>query len=177
MGQIGSAIRVFVFLFIITGFVYPTAVTLVAQFAFPEAANGSLVRANGQIVGSKLLAQKFSDGRYFHPRPSAVDYNTLSSGGSNLSPIAEKLRVQANSQPASLPRDLVFASGSGLDPHITPEAARSQVARIAQARKIAPEKVLALLRTAEEPRQFGFLGEPRVNVLVLNLKLDQALLE
>lgn len=167
------AIKVFAALFVLTGFVYPLFVTAVSQFVFAETANGSLVKVNGRIVGSRLLAQKLSQNAYFHPRPSVNDYNTLSSGGSNLSPISVKLKVQAEAASAGTPPDLVFASGSGLDPEISSDGARFQVKRIAEARNISEEKIHDILRQAELSPQFGFLGVTRVNVLILNAMLDE----
>jgi len=169
---------------VLVGLAYPLFVTGVVQLAFHRQANGSLVRRNGQVVGSELLAQKFENARYFRPRPSACDYATVPSGASNLGPTSEALRSNVaarvaafrvgNQLPANavIPGDMVFASGSGLDPHISPEAARLQVVRVAATRGLAAAQVEALVTTHTEPPQAGFLGEPRVNVLLLNLALD-----
>jgi len=182
----------------LTGIVYPLAVTGIAQCVFPAAANGSLIERGGQIVGSELIGQPFSAPGYFHGRPSAtlgldpVDatrttaapYNAANSMGSNAGPTAQTLveRVRAgvadyrqrNAGAAGLvPADAATTSASGLDPHITPANAERQVARVAAARGLAPERVRQFVATATEQRTFGFLGEPRVNVLLLNLSLDR----
>jgi K+-transporting ATPase ATPase C chain len=180
---------------LLTGLAYPLAVTGVAQVMFPVAANGNLIVKDNKVVGSTLIGQAFKTDRYFHPRPSAttdtdpddssktVDapYNASSSGGSNLGPIAKKLldRVQAEINAlrdtgvaGPIPVDAVTASASGLDPHISPEAALLQVARVAKARKLPEERVRALVAAHIDDRALGLLGEPRVNVLLLNLALD-----
>ncbi len=173
---------------IVTGIVYPLAVTWVAQAVFPRQANGTLLEANGQAVGSALIGQPFSDPRYFWGRPSATDSfpdNAAASGGSNLGPSSGLLVAAAKARLAVLryagsgagtpvPVDLVTASGSGLDPHISVAAALYQAPRVAQARGLSLETVYALITRYTEGRQFGILGEPRVNVLRLNLALDQA---
>jgi len=172
---------------ILTGFMYPLAVTGIAQVLFPHQANGSIITKNGKPVGSALLGQQFDDPKYFWGRLSATSpypYNGGSSSGSNLGPNNPDLlkvvqsRVQAlrEADPennAKIPVDLVTASGSGLDPHISPAAAEFQVRRIANARGLEEEKVRILLSKYTEGRQFGILGEPRVNVLELNLALDE----
>ena len=172
---------------ILTGFIYPLAVTGIAQVLFPHQANGSIITKNGKPVGSALLGQQFDDPKYFWGRLSATSpypYNGGSSSGSNLGPNNPDLlkvvqsRVQAlrEADPennAKIPVDLVTASGSGLDPHISPAAAEFQVRRIANARGLEEEKVRILLSKYTEGRQFGILGEPRVNVLELNLALDE----
>jgi potassium-transporting ATPase KdpC subunit len=147
---------------VITGILYPLAITGVAQVAFPRQANGD----------ETLLAQKFTGEKYFWPRPSACDYSTVPSGASNLGPTSAVLQSNVATR-ASLPIDLRYTSGSGLDPHISPEAARFQVARVAKARGLPVEKVTDLVERFIEPPQFGFLGELRVNVLKLNLALDK----
>lgn len=166
--------------------VYPLAVWLVAQGAFPERANGSVVARSGVTVGSELIGQMFRSPAYFHPRPSAAGdgYDALRSGGTNLGPLSKTLveavrqRADAyrreNGLPAGspVPADAVTTSGSGLDPHISPDNARLQAARVAKARGIPVTEVLRLLDARTEGRTFGILGEPRVNVLRLNLDLD-----
>lgn len=163
---------------VLTGVIYPLAITGISQVAFHDKANGSLVGRNGQPVGSELLAQKFESPRYFWPRPSAGDYGTVPSGASNLGPTSAALRSNVTAHAAKLganaPADLLFASGSGLDPHISPEAARFQIARVATARGVSADQIAALVEKFVEPPQWGFLGEARVNVLKLNLALDQS---
>ena len=184
--QLRPAIVLLVLLTAITGVVYPVVVTVVAQAAFPNQANGSLVHRGADVVGSALIGQPFDDPKYFWSRPSATApfaYNAASSSGSNLGPLnpalveAVKGRVDAlqaadpdNRSP--VPVDLVTASGSGLDPHVSPAAARWQVPRVARARGLDPAAVEALLARNTEGRQWGVLGEARVNVLALNLALD-----
>jgi K+-transporting ATPase ATPase C chain len=175
-----------VVLTIVTGVMYPLIVTGIAQGVFPAQANGSLVERDGKSVGSTLIGQPFSEPKYFWSRPSAtapMPYNAGASSGSNQGPLnpaladAVKGRIEAlqKADPdnkAPLPVDLVTASSSGLDPHISPAAAEYQAARVAKARGLAPEKVRALVTEHTEGRQLGFLGEPRVNVLRLNLALE-----
>ena len=186
ISQIRPAIVILALFTLITGVLYPLAVTGVAQAFFPLKANGSLIERNGQILGSELIGQPFSDPRYFWGRLSATGsypYNAAASSGSNLGPTnpamveAVKTRVQAlqavdpgNTRP--IPIDLVTASASGLDPHISLAAALYQVPRVARERGLSEEQVRRLVEQFTEGRQFGFLGEPRVNVLKLNLALD-----
>jgi potassium-transporting ATPase KdpC subunit len=185
--QFRPALVILALLTLLTGVVYPLAVTAVAQAAFPQQANGSLVSAGGQVVGSALIGQANADPRYFWPRPSAIDYNPLPSGGSNQGPTSAALQKAVADRAAQLraahhlladaplPPDLLFASGSGLDPHISPEAARLQIDRVAQARQFTAAQraaLAALVERAVEPPQLGLLGQPRVNVLLLNLALD-----
>ena len=174
------------FLTIVTGLAYPAIVTGIAQVAFPYRANGSLVVKDGKTLGSELIGQPFDDAKYFWGRPSATTpfaYNAGSSSGSNLSPTnpdlvravqarVAALRAADPGNTASVPVDLVTASGSGLDPHISPAAALYQVSRVAKARKLNPQRVQELVERHIEGRLFGLLGEPRVNVLELNLALD-----
>ncbi|MDE2154465.1 MAG: potassium-transporting ATPase subunit KdpC [Xanthomonadaceae bacterium] len=171
---------------VITGAIYPLAATALAQLVFPHQANGSLIEVNGKAVGSTLIGQEFSDPKYFWGRPSATSpdpYNGGSSSGSNLGPAnqalidAVKQRIAAlraadPGNNAPVPVDLVTASASGLDPQISPAAARYQLARVARVRALPVAKVLALVAANTSGRQLGVLGEPRVNVLKLNLALD-----
>jgi K+-transporting ATPase ATPase C chain len=171
---------------VITGVAYPALVTAIAELVFPHQANGSLIVKDGKAVGSALIGQPFDDPKYFWGRPSATSpfgYNAASSVGSNLSPTnpdliktvqgrVDALRSADPGNTAPVPVDLVTASGSGLDPHISPAAALYQVERVAKARKMSAADVHTLVERHTEGRQLGFLGEPRVNVLALNLALD-----
>jgi K+-transporting ATPase ATPase C chain len=184
--QLKPVFMVFLLLTVVTGIVYPLLVTGVAQLVFPEKANGSLMRSEGGYAGSDLIGQPFDDPKYFWGRLSATPdfpYNSASSSGSNMGPSnpalveAVKARVEAlqKADPgnqSSIPIDLVTASGSGLDPHISPAAALYQASRVARFRGLSEERVRTLVDQFTEPRQWGFLGEPRVNVLRLNLALD-----
>jgi K+-transporting ATPase ATPase C chain len=184
--EIRPAILITLFLTAITGILYPLAMTGLAQVVFPHQANGSLMVEGGQVVGSELIGQNFSGEAYFHPRPSAAGtngYDATASGGSNLGPndagllkrIGDSARQLAQERPgAPIPVDLVTTSGSGLDPHISPAGAELQVARVAKARSLSADAVRDLVRANTEGRQFGILGERRVNVLLLNLALDRA---
>jgi K+-transporting ATPase ATPase C chain len=189
-GQLRPAITLTLLLCVITGFVYPGIVTGLAQLLFPHQANGSLVMAaRGGAIGSELIGQPFSKSGYFHPRPSAAGtgYDDTLSGGTNLGPtsakLADTLIAQAvdsavRSDGASkgrIPSDMVTSSASGLDPHISPATAFQQVARVARARRADSSAVRALVDKHVEGRQFGFFGEPRVNVLLLNLDLDRTM--
>lgn len=170
---------------VVTGIAYPLVITGIAQLAFHDQANGSLVVRDGNVVGSALIAQQFQTDKYFWPRPSAGGYATVPSGASNLGPTSAALQSNvlanaaairtANKLPADapIPADLLFTSGSGLDPHISPAAARLQVARVAAARGVSADSVSALVEKLVEPPQWGFLGEARLNVLRLNLALDE----
>jgi K+-transporting ATPase ATPase C chain len=172
---------------ILTGFIYPLAVTGIAQVVFPKQANGSVITKGGKLVGFELLGQQFEDPKYFWGRLSATTpypYNGGSSSGSNLGPnnpdlmkaVQGRVKALRDADPgntAKIPVDLVTASGSGLDPHISPAAAEYQIRRVAKTRGIDEEKVRMLLSRYTEGRQFGLLGEPRVNILRLNLSLDE----
>ena len=183
---IRQSLQALISLTLITGLVYPLAVTAFAQWFFPREANGSLLMKKDKVAGSSLLGQPFQDAKYFWTRPSATApfaYNTASSGASNLGPLNPDLakaidaRVAAlraaNPQSGAAPMDLATASASGLDPHISPAAAQYQAARIAAVRGLPLERVQALIQKHTQPRQFGILGEPAVNVLPLNLELDE----
>ena len=186
MKEIKNGVLLFLVLSLLTGVLYPAAVTLLAQLLFPHQANGSIMyNADGVAIGSSVIGQPFSDQKYFGPRPSATadfPYNALASGGSNLGPTNESLIKQVEERvkglkeaglPGTVPSDLVMASASGLDPHISPAAAEYQVKRVARARGMDEAKVRAFVAANTEGRQFGILGDPRVNVLELNLALDR----
>ncbi len=175
---------------VLTGIAYPWAITGIAQAVFRDKANGSLIERDGKVIGSKLIAQNFSDPKYFWPRPSAaVDssdkekkpYNAMYSSGSNYGPTSKDLKERIEGDVKKLketgtgpvPTNLATASGSGLDPHISPEAALFQAARVAKARNLPEDRVRQLVQENTEGRDLGFLGEPRVNVLLLNLALDK----
>ena len=194
--EIRPAIVVLVALTLITGLVYPLAMTGIAEVIFPRQAQGSLIERDGKVVGSELIGQVFTSDKYFHGRPSATTapdpkdatktvpapYNAANSGGSNLGPSNKALidRVQGDIEAlkkenpaAAVPADLVTTSASGLDPHISPEAALFQVPRIAKARNLPEDRIRQLVEDNTEGRFLGLLGEPRVNVLLLNLALDR----
>lgn len=175
---------------VVTGVMYPVVITVIAQVAFNKQANGNLVMRDGKIVGAALLAQQFTGTNYFWPRPSACSYGTgpsgiVASSGSNLGPTSGPLQtnvmnnlaafISGNNLPTNtvVPADMAFASASGLDPHISPEAAQMQVARVAASRGVSEDKVKALVEKFTEPPQWGFLGQARVNVLLLNVALDE----
>jgi K+-transporting ATPase ATPase C chain len=171
---------------VLTGLVYPAVVTGLCQLLFPTEANGSLVEVNGQVVGSTLLGQNFAKPEYFHPRPSAAGqdgYDGMASGGSNYGPTNRKLidRVESSvtqfrrenpGYTGPIPADLLTASASGLDPDISPASAEAQVDRVARARGVSPLEIRRFVEAHIEKREFGFLGELRVNVLALNVALD-----
>src|SRR5512143_3675515 len=185
--ELKPAALMLILLTVLTGALYPALITGLAQALFPAKANGSLIRQDGKIVGSALIGQPFSDPAHFWGRPSAtgpMPYNAAASSGSNLGPLnpalkdAVRARIDAlkaadPTQTAPIPVDLVTASGSGLDPQISPAAARWQAPRIARIRGLSEAAVSKLIEAHTEGRQFGLLGEPRVNVLTLNLALDR----
>ena len=195
--EIRPAIIVLIVLTLITGLAYPLAMTAIAGAIFPKQAQGSLIEKNGKVVGSALIGQEFKDDKYFHGRPSATTapdpadstktvsapYNAANSGGSNLGPTSKALadrvkedvdKLKAENPSSSVPIDLVTTSASGLDPDISPEGALFQVPRVAKARNLPEDRVRQLVTDNTEGRLAGLLGEPRVNVLALNLALDAA---
>jgi K+-transporting ATPase ATPase C chain len=186
MKDIRPAILLFIIFTIICGGIYPAVVTGIAYALFPKQAKGSFITdKSGKEIGSKLIGHPFSDAKYFWPRPSAATdfvYNPMGSGGSNSGPtnpdflktVGDRVKaLRDTGVTGQVPADLVQASASGLDPHITPESALLQVPRVAKARSISEEMVIKAVAQATEGRQLGFLGEPRVNVLVLNLEMDR----
>jgi K+-transporting ATPase ATPase C chain len=195
--EIRPAIVVLVALILITGLIYPLAMTGAAQVLFPRQANGSLIERDGKVVGSALIGQQFMSDGYFHGRPSATNkpdpndatktvdapYNAANSGGANLGPTnkaliervkAEVDKLKQHNPSAPVPIDLVTTTASGLDPHISPQAAYFQVPRVAKARNLPEDRVRQLVSQQVEGRMLGLLGEPRVNVLALNVALDRA---
>jgi len=195
--EIRPAIIVLVLLTAITGLIYPLAMTAIAGVIFPKQAEGSLIERDGKVVGSALIGQEFTSDKYFHGRPSATSapdpkdstktvsapYNAANSGGSNLGPTSKALndrikedvdKLKAENPSAEVPIDLVTTSGSGLDPDVSPEGALFQVPRVAKARNMPEDRVHALVTANTQGRLAGLLGEPRVNVLALNLALDAA---
>jgi K+-transporting ATPase ATPase C chain len=195
--EIRPAILVLLMLTLITGLVYPLAMTGAAGVLFPKQAQGSLIEKDGKVIGSALIGQEFKEDKYFHGRPSATvapdpadstktvsaPYNAANSGGSNLGPTSKALadrikedveKLKAENPNAPVPVDLVTASGSGLDPDISPEAALFQVPRIAKARNLSEDTIRQMIAMSTQGRALGLLGEPRVNVLALNLALDRA---
>ena len=184
--QIRPAILLTVTLMVITGLAYPGIVTGLAQLMFPRQANGSLVSKDGRVVGSSLIGQKFAEPWYFHPRPSAAGdgYDATASGGTNKGPTDRRLAdtlitsavaaaIKDGAVKGKIPADMVTASASGLDPHISPANAQLQIARVAASRGASAGAIRALIERHTESRQFGIFGDPRVNVLQLNLALDR----
>ena len=184
----GIAIRTTIVTLVLTGLIYPFVMTGLSQILFPWRANGSLVTdEKGQVVGSELIAQGFANPAYFQPRPSAAGekgYDATASGGSNLGPTSKKLQDRINDDfkrlksenpeaTGPIPAELVTASASGLDPHLSPDAMLWQVPRVAKSRGVSPDRVKAVVDSSVEGRTFGILGEPRVNVLLVNLALDR----
>jgi len=195
--EIRPAIVLIIALTVITGLIYPLVMTGIAGTIFPRQAQGSLIAKDGKVIGSALIGQVFADDKYFHGRPSATNtpdpkdptktvdapYNAANSGGSNLGPTNKALidrvkgdvdKLKEENASAPVPQDLVTTSGSGLDPHISPDGAFFQVPRVAKARSMPEDRVRQLVEEHVEGRTLGLLGEPRVNVLALNLALDQA---
>jgi K+-transporting ATPase ATPase C chain len=186
LSELKPAILITIVLTVVTGLMYPLAVTGIAQAVFPKQANGSLVERNGAVIGSELIGQNFAKPEYFHPRPSAAGtagYDATASGGSNLGPTNPALNDRLTKDAAQfrkdnpdftdpIPADAITTSGSGLDPDISPANAMAQAARVAKARGIARDKVEDLVRANTQARDLGVLGEARVNVLKLNLALD-----
>jgi K+-transporting ATPase ATPase C chain len=186
--QLGIGLKMMLVLTVLTGLLYPGVVTGLCQVFFPARANGSLIVANGHVIGSELIGQNFKRPEYFQPRPSAAGndgYDPMASGASNLGPTNQKLADRVKDSVASfrknnpdytgpIPADLVTSSGSGLDPDISPASAEAQAARIAKARGVPVEQVRNLIASHTQGRDFGFMGDPRVNVLEMNLALDQS---
>jgi potassium-transporting ATPase KdpC subunit len=182
------ALKLLLVMTLLTGVLYPLVITGVAQLAFHDKANGSMIRENGMIIGSELIGQKFDSTAYFWSRPSSVDNNPLPSGGSNYGPTSDKLKKQVTERKAkfiaanmvkdssAVPLEMVFASGSGLDPHISPKAALMQVERVAKARGLNTrqrQQLISLITAKTEGPQFGLFGVERINVFMLNLTLDK----
>lgn len=187
LSEIKPAILITLVFTVLTGLIYPFAITGLSQVLFHDQANGSILTENGTVIGSSLIGQNFSSLKYFHPRPSAAGdkgYDGMASGGTNLAPTNPALQKRlADAGDAfhkenptfsgAIPADAITASASGLDPHISPDTALAQCDRIAKARNVPVEQIRSLVQSHIEGRQLGFLGEPRVNVLLLNLALDK----
>lgn len=180
--EIRVAGLLFLVMVAITGVIYPIIITGSAQVIFPEKASGSIIEKNGKIIGSSLIGQQFIKPEYFHPRPSVAGYNPMAAGASNLhqsnpkliEEIAQRFKVISGENPGKeIPADLLTSSASGLDPHISLDAAVFQIARIAKARKVEESEIIHIVHENTEGRLFGLFGEPRVNVLLLNLALDK----
>jgi len=184
--HIYPAVALTIVLTVLVGIIYPFVVTGLSELLFKEKARGSLIEKEGKVVGSRLIGQPFKGAGYFHSRPSAAGsgYDATASGGTNLGPTSKQLfegqvegrskQLRAENSNAEIPIDLVTSSGSGLDPHISPAAAQFQIPRVARERRMSEDEVRRLVSKHTEGRQFGLLGEPRVNVLELNLALDEA---
>lgn len=188
MKHLSTALRLLLVMTILTGIIYPLFITGLGKALFPHQANGSLIMVDGKIKGSELVGQKFVSPRYFWSRPSAIDYNPMPSGGTNLGPTSVALKdavqqgrlkmisTDGRSSFVNLPKDMLFASGSGVDPHISPEAARLQINRVANARGFTAdqrERLAGLVDRFIEAAQWGIFGELRVNVLLLNMAVDR----
>jgi K+-transporting ATPase ATPase C chain len=184
--QIYPAVALTIVLTVLVGIIYPFVMTGLSDLLFKEKARGSLIEKEGKVVGSRLIGQPFKGAGYFHSRPSAAGsgYDATASGGTNLGPTSKQLfeeqvkgrarELRAENPNTEIPVDLITSSGSGLDPHISPAAADFQIPRVARERRMSEDKVKQLVQEHSEGRQFGVLGEPRVNVLELNLALDEA---
>ena len=184
--HIYPAVALIIVLTVLVGIIYPFAITGLSELFFKEKACGSLIEKEGKVIGSRLIGQPFRGAGYFHPRPSAAGsgYDATASGGTNLGPTSRQLfeeqvrgwakQLHAEKPNVKIPIDLITSSGSGLDPHISPAAAEFQIPRVSRERRMTEEEVRELVRKHTEGRQFGVLGEPRVNVLELNLALDEA---
>ena len=192
MKTIYISLKILLVMTLLTGIIYPLFITVIGQTIYPVQSNGSMIVVKGKTVGSELIGQKFTDNRYFHSRPSAIDYNPMPSGGSNLSVTSKELQLQVkqntaifdsiNHLPSSqaIPSEMVYASGSGLDPNISVKAAALQLDRICIARHLnntEKNQLESLIAQSREGRQLGFLGEERINVLKLNLELDNQFLD
>lgn len=183
MAILQNGVRLFLWLMLLTGILYPLLITAIAKSAFKNKSEGDFLAIQGKPIGARLIAQKFESDKYFWPRPSSIDFNPLPSGGSNLGPtsaalkkiVEERKAILAKSSTDPIPSELLFASGSGLDPHISPRAAYFQVERIAKARGLDKQALEKLIAHHIEGRRLGFLGAPCVNVLQLNLALDERL--
>ncbi len=182
-----NSLKMLIVMTVFMGLIYPLVMTAIGQIVFPEQANGSMIRINGKLVGSKLIGQNFTSDKYFWPRPSAIGYNPLPSGGSNYGPTSDTLkklvelrrsefiRLNGLSPNTKVPPDMLYASGSGLDPDISPESAELQIDRVARARgfdSLQTVELQKLVKSHIVKPQLGFLGDPRVNVLELNIALD-----
>lgn len=183
MHTFAQSLKMVLWMTFLTGLVYPLLITAIGYFAMPHKAHGSLIQSDKGTIGSKLIAQKFISDKYFWPRPSAVDYNPLPSGASNLGPTSAalknlveerkgKLASKNADKGSNVPADLLYASGSGLDPHISLQAAYFQIERISKSRSIDKNTLKSLIDSRLEKRTLGLFGEPRVNVLLLNIQLD-----
>lgn len=183
MKDLFVSLRMFFFMTVLVGVIYPVLVTLGGQALFPAKASGGFLSRGNALVGANLIGQKFESDRYFWPRPSAVDYNPLPSGGSNLGPTSADLKKVVDDRRTKIqlsgpkdqpiPQDLLYASASGLDPHISPEAAAYQIDRVGRARNLSATEIAKIIEDGTDRRQYGLFGEPTVNVLALNMALDQ----